>query len=195
MKNSLEQVLLRVLVASFFLSCGGLVSGCGDDSKGVNPGVKLCRNDHGFAARITGMAEPLDMCVSDEATIADYVPAGIGDARYEITAIFTSGDLTIEVLVNFFVQSTYPITLALTANRAQADSDHGAVWFYYHETKLGTYDYVPTSVTGIFTLTFNSPTLAVATFSGLEVQLEDGSSGDPVGVRNISEGYVSVTVE
>jgi hypothetical protein len=182
------------LVCAVCLSSFGL-SGCGNDSKGVNPEDRLCRNEHGFAARITGLAQPLDMCVSDQATIAEYVPVGTDEVKYEITAVFISGDLTIEVLVSFFAQPTNPTSLTLTANPSQANSDPGAVWFYYHETKDGVYDYIPSTATGTFLLTFNGPTVATATFSGVEIQLEDASSGNPAGTRMISEGYLSVTVD
>ena len=190
---------LPVIIAPFLVcvAClfGVVLSGCEDDPEGVPAETRLCRNDQGFAARITGLDEPLDMCVSDQATIAEYIPLGTDAAKYEITAVFPSGDLTIEVLLSFYAQPTYPIALTLTANPAQADSDPGAVWFYYHETKTGAYDYVPSVVTGTFMLTFNGPTVATATFSAVEVQLEDATSGDPAGIRTITEGYVSVTVD
>lgn len=188
----------RSVATALALLCGvclaGIgLAGCGDDSDGVNPEDQLCRGEAGFGARIAGGAEPVEMCVPDQATFAYYIPIGGGQARYEIAANFTTGGVTIEILVHFYVQPTYPMTLTLTANAAQADSDPGSVWFYYQETKEGGYDYVGVSVTGVFTVTFNDDSIAVAYFSGLEIVLEDNSTGDPAGVRTISEGFVNVS--
>ena len=82
-----------------------------------------------------------------------------------------------------------------TTNRARAGSDPGAAWFFYRETKLGTHAYVAATVTGMFTVPFNDPSVAAATLSSLQLELNDTSSGDPAGSRDISEGYVSVTGE
>jgi hypothetical protein len=157
----------------------------------VNPEDRLCRGESGFAALISGGPRTVEMCVSDQATVANYVQVG-ENARYEIRAVFVSDSLRIEVQLAFFVQPSPPTTLTLTTNQAQAESDPGAVWFFYREQKLGTYDYVAATVTGVFTVTFNDPSVAVATFSGLQLELDDTSSGDPAGSRDISEGYVSV---
>jgi hypothetical protein len=198
--TSIDRVWHRAGLVLVLLLCGVCFwsfsfLGCGnDDANGVNPEDKLCRGQSGFGARIAGGTESIEMCVPDQATLAYYVPIG-DEARYEIRASFTTGGLTIEILVHFYVQPTYPMTLSLTANAAQADSDPGSVWFYYEETKDGDYDYVGVSVTGVFTVTFNDPSIAVASFSGLEIQLEDNSTGDPAGVRTISEGYVNVSAD
>lgn len=198
---SFKQFPLHPVVIPLVLLCGVCLGGfglfgCGnDESNGVNPEDKLCRGEHGVAARITGTPEPLDMCVSDGQTVVDYIPIGNDQAKYHITAIFATGDLTIEIQVSFFAQPVFPTTLTLTANQGLADSDPGAAWFYYQETKLGVYDYVSSAVTGVFTVTFNDPSIAVATFHAVEVELDEASSGNPAGVRNISEGYASVTVE
>ena len=189
MKHVLEQVPLLLVVVSMVF-----VLGCSDDSKGVDPSDRLCRGESGFAAAITGGPTPVEMCVSDQATVANYVPFQ-DTARYEIRAVFVSDSLTIEVELSFFVQPTPPTTLTLTTNQAQAESDPGAVWIFYRETKLGTYDYVAATVTGVFTVTFNDPSVAVGTFAGVEMALDDVVSGDPVGSRSINEGYVSVTAE
>jgi hypothetical protein len=48
------------------------------------------------------------------------------------------------------------------------------------------------SSSGVFTLTFSDPTVAVATFTSLQINLED-QLGVPVGSRMISEGFLAVT--
>jgi hypothetical protein len=189
MKAISKQILLHLVVVSCVF-----VLGCSDDSDGVNPEDRLCRGQSGFAALISGGSKTVEMCVSDQTTVADYYTDG-NNAHYDIRATFASDSLTIEIQLSFFVQQSVPTTLTPNANEAQAKSNPGEVWFFYHETKLGTYDYVASSVSGFFTVTFNDPSIAVATFSGLQLELDDTSSGDPAGSRNISEGYVSVTGE
>jgi len=188
-KVTLKQILLHLVVVSCVF-----VLGCSDDDDGVNPEDRLCRGESGFAALIAGGAKPVEMCVSDQATVANYYTDG-DNAHYDIRATFASDSLTIEIQLSFFVQQSVPATLTPNTNEIQAKSNPGEVWFFYHETKLGTYDYVASSVTGAFTVTFNDPSVAVATFSGLQLELNDTSSGDPAGSRDISEGYVSVTGE
>jgi len=188
-KVTLKQILLHLVVVSCVF-----VLGCSDDDDGVNPEDRLCGGKSGFAALISGDAKPVEMCVSDQTTIANYYTDG-DNAHYDIRATFTSDSLTIEIQLSFFVQESPPTTLTPNTNESQAKSDPGAVWFFYHESKLGTYDYVASSVTGAFTVTYNDPSIAVATFSSLQLELDDTSSGDPAGSRDISEGYVSVTAE
>ncbi len=183
----------NILLAAVVVSCV-LVLGCSDDSDGVNPEDRLCRGESGLAALITGGAKEVEMCVSDQATVADYYTDG-DNAHYDIRATFASDSLTIEIQLSFFVQQTVPATLAPNTNEIQAKSNPGEVWFFYRERKLNTYDYVASSVTGAFIVTYNDPSVAVATFSGLHLDLDDASSGDPAGSRDISEGYVSVTAE
>ncbi len=185
----LGQALLDLVVVSTVL-----VGGCSDDSGGVNPKDRLCGGQSGFAARITGMSSAVDMCVSDQATVADFISDAGGD-KYHITALFTSDSLSIEVQFTFFVQPSFPTSLTLTTNQAQADSDPGAAWVFYRETKLNTYDYVAASASGSLTVTFNDASVVVATFSGMGLELDDSVSGDPAGARTVSEGYVSATGE
>lgn len=197
MKDSPKHQLLHVLVIASVLSFGSLLgscllAGCGEDSSGINPEDRLCRGRSGFAASIAGTPEPVEMCVSDQQTIAHYIPDVAGD-KYEISASFATDSLTtIDIEISFFVQPSFPRTLTLTADQGLADADPSAAWFFYHEVKRDTYEYVSSFVTGTFTVTFNDASVAVATFSGVEVELDDASSGDPAGVRSISEGYVSV---
>jgi hypothetical protein len=198
-KDSPKQNLLHVLVIASVLSCGSLLggcllAGCGKDSNGVNPADRLCRGQSGFAARITGTPTPVEMCVSDQLTIANYIPDAAGD-KYEISASFTTDSLTVDIEISFFVQPSFPRTLTLTADQGLADADPSAAWFFYHEIKQETYEYISSFVTGTFTVTFNDASVATATFSGVEVELDDASSGDPAGARSISEGYVSVNAD
>ena len=189
MRHTLEQVLLHLVVVSMVF-----VYGCSDDSEGVNPEDRLCRGESGFAAMINGGPQPVEMCVSDEQTIAHYVTDPGGD-RYAISATFTSDSLTIEIQIGFFVQPNIPRTLTLTADEGVANADPSAAWFFYTETKLNTYNYVSTSVSGTFTVTFNDPSIATVSFSGVSIALDDASSGDPAGARTISEGYLSVNAD
>ena len=174
------------LAAAALLCLSGLTGGCSEDT--VEPVDKLCRTGAGLGARISGTPNPVDMCVpNDQATtlFGDVVPD-----RYELHATFTVDSITIEIDVSFQSRSDLPRVLVLTTDSNLPGPDD--VWFFYRETKPGVYDYTSASVAGGFTLTFSDPTVAVATFSSLQIDLED-AGGTPTGTRVISEGFISVT--
>lgn len=168
-----------------------LTSGCGSDSDVVDPSEKLCQGRSGFAARISGTSEQLEMCVSDEHMQTTIVPGlgGLGP-RYVSIAAFSLDSLQIEIEISFFVHTTTPISLEPTSNRAWAESEPGAVLFVYRETKPGDYDYEPGTVSGAFTLTLSDESIAVASFSDLHIELADAANGDTSVSRVISEGYL-----
>jgi hypothetical protein len=169
-----------------------LTLGCGEDSETVNPADRLCRGESGFAAQISGTPEPFEMCVSNENTLTSYIPGPQGEKYNTLSSIEIDGTI-FEVEIGFFVQPSTPTTLLGTSNRAQAESDPGSILFVYREIKPGQYEYESVAVTGIFTVTFNDPSVAVVTFGSLEIDLDDVSTGNPVGSRAIPEGYLSVT--
>ena len=187
MHRHLKQILLHVVVFSAVWALG-----CGDSSDPTDPADKLCRGESGFAAQITGTPAPVEMCVSDENTFTTYIPSSGGD-KYNSIATYEIDGLIIEVEMSFFVQDQTPVTLIGTSNRAQAESDPGSLLFVYHESKPGTYDYESVTANGVFTVAFSDMSVAVVTFGGLKVDLEDVSTNDPAGSRAISEGYLSVT--
>ena len=179
--------MLQVIVFSAVLTLG-----CGDGSDPIDPADKLCRGESGFAAQITGTPAPVEMCVSDENTFTTYIRSAGGD-KYNSIATYEIDGLIIEIEMGFFVQDQTPTTLIGTSNRAQAESDPGSLLFIYHESKPGTYDYESVTVDGVFTVAFSDASVAVVTFGGLKIDLEDLSNNDPAGSRAISEGYLSVT--
>jgi hypothetical protein len=132
------------------------------------------------------------MCVSNENTLTSYIPGAQGDRYNSISSIEIDGTI-IEIEIAFYVQPSVPASLFGTSNRAQAESDPGSLLFVYREMKPGEYEYESVAVTGIFTVTFSDASVAVVTFGGLEIDLDDVSTGSPAGSRVISEGYLSVT--
>ncbi|UCH84737.1 MAG: hypothetical protein JSW50_03305 [Candidatus Latescibacterota bacterium] len=189
----MKQILLQLVVIAIVLS-----SGCSEDDNGVNPNDRLCGGQSGLAARITGTPEPLEMCVSNQDTRVDYTPPGgsVSAGLYETTSTYTSGDLTIEISTLFYAHATPPQTLNVTGNRAEAEFDPDGFWVYYREIKDGGYDVTSTTVTGTATLTYNDQTVAVVTFSNLEIMLVDtATQSTAAGERRIPEGYLNVTVD
>jgi hypothetical protein len=171
-----------------------LLSGCSDDETTVDPGERLCKGMSGFAARISGTPEPIEMCVPDENTIVIYTPPGGGNpaGKYEITSSYTSGDLTIEISTLLYAHSKTPQLLNVTGDRGQAEFDPDGFWFHYREIKDGDYDFSSTVVSGTATVTFNDPTVVVVTFTNLEISLTDtATSSTDAGSRRISEGYIN----
>ena len=187
MLAKIKQILLQIIVLAAVLTLG-----CGDDSESVDPADRLCRGESGFAAQISGTPEPVEMCVSNENTLTAYIPGAQGDKYNSLASVEIDG-VVIEIEIGFFVQPNTPTTLLGTSNRAQAESDPGSLLFVYRETRPGNYEYESVAVTGVFTVTFNDPSVAVVTFGSLEIDLDDVSTGSPVGSRAISEGYLSVT--
>jgi hypothetical protein len=174
------------LAAAALLCLIGLTAGCSEDP--VEPVDKLCRTGAGLGARILGTPDPVDMCVPNDQTttlFGDVVPG-----RYELSAVFTVDSITIEINVTFQSRTDLPKVLVFTIDPNLPGPDD--VWFFYRETKPGVYDYTSASVAGGFTLTFSDPTVAVATFNSLQIDLED-AGGTPTGTRVISEGFLSVT--
>jgi len=191
--SHVKQILIHLVVISTVLS-----SGCSDDDTSVDPGERLCGGQSGFAAAITGTPEPVDMCVSNENTIVIYTPpgAGIPAGLYETTSTWRSGDITIEISTLFYQHATTPQALNVTGIRADAELDPDGIWFYYREIKAGDYDVTSTVISGTAMLTFNDPTVAVVTFSNLDISLTDtATSSADAGSRRIPEGYINVTVD
>ncbi len=165
-----------------------LSAGCGNDRGPADPG-KLCPMGAGFGARIAGMPNGVDMCVADDrvTTLLDNGSPG----RYDLAAVFTTADsITIEFDISFFSHTDLPQSLVITNDPNLPGADD--VWCFYRETLPGTYDYASLSISGNFTLTFSDPTVVVATFSSLQVSLED-AGGTPAGSRMISEGFLALT--
>ncbi len=189
MTRVLKAFLLHIIAISLVLTFG-----CGNDSDVVDPSEKLCRGNSGFAARISGTPEPIEMCVSDEQTLTTYVPgSGNLGPRYVSIAAFLVDSLQIEIEISFFVHSATPVSLEPTSNRALAESNPGTVLFVYREAKLGDYEYEPGTVSGVFTLTLSDESLATATFSDLTIELNDAANGTAVATRVISEGYLLIS--
>jgi len=195
--GALKHVPLRRVLACVALACAvcfgsGGFYGCHDHTSGVDEN-KLCREQTtGFGARIVGLPETLDMCVSDDSTVVDYIHLPSGDTKYLIAADFENDSLSIQIQIGFFLQGTYPVDLRMTADRDSADADPGMAWFYYREAKLGAYDYVDSTVTGNFNLAFNDTMFVVGSFAGVGLTLDGIPGVRLAAVRGISEGYVSV---
>jgi hypothetical protein len=167
-----------------------LVGGCSDEGAITDPD-KLCARGAGVAARIAGTPQPVDVCVPNDQTSTTYAapPAN----RYDLAATTTEGGVQFSIDISFQVHRNQPQELNITSEAPRAFSDPDGAWFFYREVQPGVYDYSASSVTGVFTLTISDESVAVGTFTDVQIELEDTADGTPVGSRLISEGFFSVT--
>ena len=182
--------LNRPVISILAVVSAALLGGCAGDDAVVDPN-KLCARGAGVAARISGGAAPVEMCVSNDEASATYRTAP-GD-RYELSATFVADSVEHSITIHFFVQSNLPRGLSVTSDSTQAAANPGSVWFTYRESKPGVFDYTTSSVTGMFTLTASDQSVAVGTFSDIAIDVENVSDGMPAGSRVISEGFFAVT--
>jgi len=172
-----------------------LISTGGCSSRDIVDPNKLCRMGAGLAARITGAPQPIEICVANSETDAQFI--AVPTPHYEVSGVFTTSDsTTISLVVIFAVHPNIPVELDITSDLAAAMANPDGVFFGYRETAPPAQDTVSTAVTGRFTLTFSDDSIAVATFDGLTITLEDAASpGTIVGTRTISEGFLNVSAD
>jgi hypothetical protein len=109
-----------------------------------------------------------------------------------------SNGVTIVIALVFGVQDValLPLNFALTSNLALEETDPDTFVFFGYRENQGGNDYTAASVTGTFTMAFTDESIAVASFEGVTIELEDVTSpGTIVGMRTIAEGFVSVTAD
>ncbi|MBI4721152.1 MAG: hypothetical protein HY770_08045 [Chitinivibrionia bacterium] len=184
--------------ASLLLQACAFSSGCSDNPTPADGSDKPCGIGPGLYALISGSAEPVTMCVPDDSIVGTvdrgvYVLYSGQTRRYLISASFTKDAVAYDLEFSFVAHDEIPATLIATADQTLAQANSDFIWFYLQITEEGGADYWTTSATGTVTVTFNSPEIVVATFSGIELHLTDDISQPASLVRAIPEGYLNLT--
>jgi hypothetical protein len=171
---------------------GLLLAGCGDDGGPVD-GDPLCAGESGVGIRVEGRAQPVDVCVSDNAVDALLTSS----QHYDVTAQLTlDDDSTVQLRMVFTRRSDAPVTLRLVSSITEATSDAGAVYVHYEEIPDGGTPIQSTVITGgTFRLSFNDDTVTAGTMENIRLGMNDVQTGDPAGERKIVEGFFSVSVQ
>lgn len=187
------------ILAVIILFTSGL-TGCSDDASLLDGSDKPCGIEPGLYANITGSAEPVVMCVPDD-RVEGMIDTGVHtnysfqSKRYLISAVYTENNTTHEIDMSFTAHFEVPTVLIVTANEAQANIDSNFVWVSYQITEQDASTWSTTSASGTITLTFNSPEIVVATFSGIELRLTDNPGQPATLVRAIPEGYINLSTD
>lgn len=164
-------------------------TGCSDDNTAA-PTDKLCPGQSGLGARITGTPMTIDMCVSNDlvTTLLDTI-----NSRYWLRATYAPDTTTYEIKISFDIHTNLPTQLDVTPDSLVALGNPNGALFYYREASPGGKQLVPSAVSGTFTLTFSETDVAVGTFSDLVIGLQDASSGQGEGSREIPRGFFVVS--
>ncbi len=187
-----------MLLMALFTLIGPFLHGCSDTPSPVDGSDKPCGTGPGLYAQIAGTSEPVVMCVPDDA-IDGAIDKGVhtlysgSTGRYLISASFTQNNVTHDLEISFTAHDEIPAVLFVTANEAYAQVDSDYIWFYYQITEEGGPTYWTTSASGTVTITFNSPDIVVATFSGIELHMTDDLAEPASLIRTVPEGYINLT--
>jgi hypothetical protein len=167
-----------------------LLLACSDDP--TVDDSPLCAGESGVGIRVEGRAEPVDVCVSDNAVDALLTSS----EHYDVTAQLTLGDNSIvQLRLVFTQQPTVPVTLRMVNSITEATSDPSTVYVFYEEVPESGSPIQSTLITGgKFRLTFNDTSVAVGTMENIGLDMNNIQTGDPSGTREIVEGFFSVSV-
>lgn len=166
---------------------------CGDKDRSVNPATRLCGGESGFAARVEGRSNPVDVCTSNDDTFMAFSVGG----NYVIQATMSMGGTLFQFDLEVPHHSDFPVVLTFNANQAAAAADDYAVWMYYQEIPESGEDLESYEITsGTFTLTFSDTEVLAATFDNvaMKIRTQDATPEDR-GTRLISEGFISLSVD
>ena len=170
-----------------------LAFGCSDDDP-ADVGEPLCGGESGVGLRVEGRAQPVEVCVSDNAVDALLT----SQQHYDVTAQVTLDDNSTVLLHMVFTRQPDPdtsVNLRLVNSITEAESDADAVYVSYEEIPDGESPVRSALITGgQFRLTFNDDAVAVGTLTNIGFDMASVQTGDPAGERHIVEGFFSVTI-
>lgn len=179
----------------FILTAGSIVLvlllACGSQEDPVAPDTRLCGGEAGLAMRISGPASPVEFCLDD----ADVATVFTSANRYDIRATRVIGSVTYDVQIVFAHSDDWPVNLSVSGDLSAALADPGIAWVFYQEIPSSG-DAIESTVAGggPFRLTFSDGNVAVATFSGIDLQMATAADGTPAGSRRIETGFLSLAV-
>lgn len=168
-----------------------LASACSDGDNPTDPDDRLCDGETGIGLLIEGRADPFEFCINDP----DVSVVLTSQNRYDVAAQVSSPDGVFVVRMVFAVRS-FPATLRITEDLADASGDPGAVWLYYEEIPAGGDPIESYAIDGgSFTLSFVDEDVAAGFMSNVRFQMRDLATGDPAGQRKFAEGIFSISTK
>lgn len=182
---------LRIFLLAALAAGACALPACSDDDPTAS-GEPLCGGDTGVGLRVEGRAEPLEVCVSDQAVDALLT----AEDRYDVAATMITGDGNYQLRLVFAKRGDFPVTLRVTNSITEVIYDEGAAYVYYEELPDGQTP-IETDVIlgGRFRLTYSDDTSTTGTLENITMEMRSMLNGDPAGQRKITEGYFSVTME
>jgi hypothetical protein len=140
--------------------------------------------------RVEGRAEPLDVCVSDQAVDALLTSTG----RYDVSAQMNTDDGIYQLHMVFPKRPDFPVSLRLVSSITEVDDD--AAYVRYEELPDGgTPIESGTILGGKFRLSFGDDKVAAGTMENIAMDMQSVLNGDPAGERKIVEGFFSISIE
>ena len=181
--NPRHRIVLPAIAALFLLACS-------KDDPAANQ--NLCGGDAGVGIRVEGRAQPLDVCVADNAVDALLT----SDNHYDVSAQLTLDDGSlVQVRMVFTHRADAPVNLTLVNSAAEATNDPTTAYVFYEEAPTGGTPIQSSLITGgSFRLTFNDQKVAVGTMENVAMDMTNVQNGNPAGERRIVEGFFSVSV-
>ena len=186
--------VLGVFALSIFITLSSLSK---DDP--LTSERSLCQGKSGFAAKIAGTGSPISLCIPND-SIVNSVDHGVrttfnnSENWYLIEATAVLDTITFEFGIAFYRQSSPPVSLVITGSMVAALASSEMAWFFYKEIKPGDGTYQSFSASGELRVTFNDEKIAVGTFSGVSLNLEDEAQ-NPAGQRTIGYGFFNVSID
>ena len=168
-----------------------LLQACGSNDDPVDPNTRLCGGEAGLALRITGPASPVEFCLDDP----DVSTAFTSESRYDIRATRVIAGVTHDIQMIVAHHDNWPLNLAVTGDLSVALADPGSVWIFYQEIPPSGDALKSVAATGgPFRLTFSDASVAVATSSAIDLEMETVPGGNAAGARRIETGFLSLAV-
>jgi hypothetical protein len=181
--NPGRSIVLPAIAALFLLGCSK------DDPASNN---SLCAGEAGVGIRVEGRAQPLDVCVSDNAVDALLT----SDNHYDVSALLNLDDGSlVQVRMVFTHRADVPVNLRLVkfSDGSYQRSHHG---LRFLRGSAARWHPIQSSLItgGSFRVTFNDQKVAVGTMENVAMDMTNVQNGNPAGERRIVEGFFSVSV-
>jgi hypothetical protein len=182
--------------ARIFLAAALAVSSCAlaacDSEDPSGTGEALCGGEPGVGLRVEGRAEPLEVCVSDQAVDALLT----AENRFDVSAVMVTDGGNYQLRMVFARRNDYPVTLRIVTSITEVVYDPGAAYVYYEELPDGgTPVESEVILGGRFRLAYSDGSSASGTLEKVTMEMSNVLNGDPAGQRKITEGYFSITTE
>jgi hypothetical protein len=167
-----------------------VLAACAKDDPAAS-GEPLCAGEPGVGLRVEGRAEPLEVCVSDQAVDALLT----SQQRYDVSAQMNADEGIYQLRMVFARRPDFPVSLRLVNSIAET-TDPDAAYVYYKELPDGGTSIESGLVLGgKFRLSFSDEKVAAGTMENISFEMNSAINGDPAGERKIVEGFFSISIE